>query len=535
MAGEIDKFPLPPREENKGRRKKTDPLHKRSLRAAGRGVKAVVDAPVNLMDRINKELYKRNAELAVRNKTLALLRNLDQISLGTSSIGDMAKKMCTAIATDLGYDIVSIAIVDQEKKQLSWLAVSSSVLWIETALNKILIDDIRMPLNEHINSLTILKQSKEEFVDDLHQVFPPALVDELTKDSSAKGSEPIQHSILYPLQFSEQTLGLLTLSSSRTLRQVSSYEKEAVSGIIGLVALALYKSKIYEDLQRTSMALADANQQLQALDKVKSEFLSIASHQLYTPLTALRGYISMLVEGDFGELSEQQKPIMDILSTSAERLIRLIRDLLDISRIESGRFELNLQPVDMVKMTDELMQSLYPNAVVKGLTLSFQDPPKGLPKVIGDEQRLRQVMLNFIDNAIKYTTKGWVKVSVSQDKDNVVFSVSDSGKGITAEEIPRLFHKFSRVGGASRFHTEGTGLGLYVAKQVVQEHKGDVLIESPGVGKGSTFSMRLPAENSPRSLKVGQKATVIIKAADAKGENDQILANLTIESEPKKE
>lgn len=524
MTDDMRSLPLPARggssSAGRGRKKKTGPLKKGGLTAAaGRGVEAVVNAPAKLMDRINKELYKRNAELAVRNKTLALLRNLDQISLSTSDVHEMAKQMSLAIGTALGFDIVSIAVVNPDKKELDWLSISSPILWIQQVLGNLVMTDVHMSLKEHLNSLFVIESGKEDFAEDLHQVFPPFLVAKLMEANVNEGVEPIQHSILYPLRFSEQTLGLLTLSSSRPLKKSSRHEQEAVSGIVGLVALALYKAKIYEDLQRTSIALADANIQLQALDKAKSEFLSIASHQLYTPLTALRGYISMLVEGDFGELSDQQKPILDILNISAERLIRLIRDLLDISRIESGRFELNLQPVDLGKMTDDLVQSLYPNAVAKQLTLTFQDPPKGLPKVIGDEQRLRQVMLNFIDNSIKYTTTGWIKVIVRQEGDEIVFAVSDSGKGITAEEIPKLFQKFSRVGGASRFHTEGTGLGLYVAKQIIKEHHGDVLIESPGVGKGSTFSMRLPAEGTPKSLKIGEKATVIIKAADANGES----------------
>ena len=143
------------------------------------------------------------------------------------------------------------------------------------------------------------------------------------------------HSVVLPLRFGDHTLGVLTFSSSRSFKEASRYEYESLSGIIGLISLALYKAKLYEDLQRTSAELIAANKQLKDLDKAKSEFLSIASHQLYTPLTALRGYISMLMEGDYGPMSDDQKPVLDILNQSASRLIELIKDLLDISRIEA--------------------------------------------------------------------------------------------------------------------------------------------------------------------------------------------------------
>lgn len=476
----------------------------------------MVEAPGKLLERVNQELYKRNAELAVRNKTLALLRKLDELSLALLEIEDMSSKMTQAIASELGYELVSIALVDEEAGTLYWLAISSAVPWIKEAVAKVDITAIKMPLQGRSGSVLALKSEQTKFAEDLHDVFPEEIVQALHHSHGGKERDPVKFSMLQPLRFGDRMLGLLTLTSSRSFQAASSYEHDSVTGVVGLVSLALYKAKIYEDLQATSSALASANKQLTELDKAKSEFLSIASHQLYTPLTALRGYLSMLREGDFGAINEKQQPIFDILNTSTERLITLIKNLLDISRIESGRLELNLQSVDLVKMIDEMVQSLYPNAVHKGLKLTFIEPPAGTPRVVADEQRLRQVLLNFIDNSIKYTDKGHIDVKIEHDNDIIIFSVTDTGKGLTADETTQLFHKFTRVGGASRFHTEGTGLGLYVAKQIVNEHHGEVGVTSPGQGKGSTFLVRLPIEGSPHSLKVGEKASVVIKAADAK-------------------
>ncbi len=461
---------------------------------------------------INQELYKRNAELAVRNKTLALLRQLDDISLSTSSTTDVASGMTAAIAIALGYDVVSIAMVNEKENVLQWKSLSSSVPWITKVITKIDIKRLRASMSNGLASVTALAGKKEHYIDDPGQVYPQNFVQALREADQSPDIEEVKHSILYPLQFGREILGLLTLSSSRSLKDLSRYEQDAVNGITGLVALAMYKAELYEDLQIATEKLEDANKQLTELDKEKSEFMSIASHQLYTPLTALRGYISMLQEGDFGDISKKQKPIMNILNASAEKLIGLIKNLLDISRIESGRLELNLKSLDVGKMVDDLVKTLYPNAVAKKLNLNFNKVEDNLPHVVADEQRLRQVMLNFIDNAIKYTDQGTVDVQLKSDADNVIFSVTDTGKGIASKEINRLFHKFSRVGGASRFHTEGTGLGLYVAQKIVKEHNGEVQVSSSGVGHGSTFGMTLPAEGSEKSLKVGQRSIDISSA-----------------------
>lgn len=333
-------------------------------------------------------------------------------------------------------------------------------------------------------------------------------------------------SVVVPLFVNKELTGIILLGDKLSGDPYLKDDMEFLAALAPQAATALENARLYKEslefgqklkieVTRATKELATANDQLKDIDKAKSEFLSIASHQLYTPLTALRGYISMMMEGGFGKLSDQQQPVLGILEKSATRLIELIKNLLDISRIESGRLELNLESVDLATLAKELVQDLMPNAMNKKLKLNWHDATTPGQHVVADAQRIRQVMLNFIDNSIKYTPSGQIDVRVEQQGEEVVFSVTDTGKGITAEEINRLFTKFTRVGGSSRFHTEGTGLGLYVAKQIVNEHRGDVSVTSPGSGQGSVFSMRLPAEGSARSLKLGDKATVVIKAAEA--------------------
>lgn len=332
-------------------------------------------------------------------------------------------------------------------------------------------------------------------------------------------------SVVLPLFVNKELTGIIALGDKLSGEPYLQDDTNFLAALAPQAATALENARLYQEslefgqklkveVQRATSELAVANDQLRDLDKAKSEFLSIASHQLYTPLTALRGYLSMIKEGDFGATPPKQRPILDILEVSADRLIELIKGLLDISRIESGRLELNLESVDLVEMVREMVRDLLPNANKKKLQLEFEEPAQPLPHAVVDRQRIRQVMLNFIDNAIKYTPAGRIDVTVRRQGDELIFAVTDTGKGLQPEEMNRLFSKFTRVGGADRFHTEGTGLGLYVAKQMVEEHHGRVEVESPGPNEGSTFSMHLPIEGSSRSLKVGEKTSVAIKAAD---------------------
>jgi signal transduction histidine kinase len=330
--------------------------------------------------------------------------------------------------------------------------------------------------------------------------------------------------VVVPLFVNKELTGLIVLGDKLSGEPYLQDDTNFLAALAPQAATALENARLYQEslefgnklkaeVERATHELAIANEQLRDLDKAKSEFLSVASHQLYTPLTALRGYLSMLREGDFGKTPAKQQPVINILEKSSERLIALIKNLLDISRIESGRLELNLESVDLATMITELVRDLIPNAAAKQLKLKFKKPNSPLPHVVADRQRLRQVMLNLIDNAIKYTESGRIDVTLRRIGDDIIFAVTDTGKGLTQQEIGKLFNKFTRVGGADRFHTEGAGLGLYVAKQIVKEHHGNVEVTSPGMDQGSTFSVRLPIEGTARSLKAGERVSVEIKAA----------------------
>ena len=287
-----------------------------------------------------------------------------------------------------------------------------------------------------------------------------------------------------------QTLKILSNQAAITFVNAKLYQETKQFNVI----LRQEVERAVADLKIANEQLSTVNIKLQDLDKQKSEFISIASHQLRTPLTIIKGYISMILEGNFGKLTKKEIEALDKVFVSNERLINLVEDLLNVSRIEGKRMQYEFKEEEFSTMVESVVDELQPNADQKKLELSYSAKNK-IPKLVFDPEKLRQVVFNLVDNAIKYTNQGFVKVSVEEKNGEVELQVTDSGIGITKEGIGKLFEKFSRIKEAATRNTEGTGLGLFVAKKIAEAHKGDVWVTSPGPGKGSTFHLKLLVES----------------------------------------
>lgn len=253
-------------------------------------------------------------------------------------------------------------------------------------------------------------------------------------------------------------------------------------------------------------------QEIEKIDRAKSEFISIASHQLRTPLTAIKGYISMILEGVYGKLSGKQMKPLENVYYSNERLIKLVNDLLNLSRLDAGKIEFSPEPTSLEEMVSGIVGELKINAERKGLYMKMVKPEMSLPKIMVDQDKLRQVVLNIVDNAIKYTKKGGITIELRKLDDEERIRISDTGEGMTKHEIDSLFQMFSRATAGTQLHAEGAGLGLYVAKQFIEMHGGEIWAESPGKGKGSTFIIKLPVHLDPKLLKA--KTKTITKQPD---------------------
>ncbi len=326
------------------------------------------------------------------------------------------------------------------------------------------------------------------------------------KDNLAKGDQKI---ILE--KYGISVLSTLVVNNER-IGYVLYYDKNSGAGYrnkdIGFIeivsdqlAIAIHNSLSYSLVQRFNATLQkrvdeateqlrSVNEQLKEADAVKDDFITMTSHQLTTPLTAIDGYLSNATKGYYGEIQDElKKPLHSALSR-ARVMKQLVVDLLTVSRMSAGKFTLDLAPSDLNILVDAEVKEFQPRAS-EDLKIIYNPPETPIPSVFIDEQKIRQVIMNLIDNAINYTPKGEIKVYLYRDNDWLYFKVIDNGIGVPDEEKEKLFSKFYRAGNAKTERPDGTGIGLYLVKRVIDAHGGEIIFESTS-GKGSTFGFRIP-------------------------------------------
>ncbi len=267
-----------------------------------------------------------------------------------------------------------------------------------------------------------------------------------------------------------------------------------ISIIFGLILIGSVRREVAqrENIERLANELKKANTRLLELDKQKSEFVSFATHQLRAPLTAMKGYSSLIIEGEMGQVNDEIKTAVGRIYESSKTLTNVVDDYLNISRIELGTMKYSFEALDMKEMVESVMGELKPNIEKSGLAFSFSFKPSNTGErfmVRADRDKLKQVIANLIDNSMKYTPKGSIDISLSKNLSDrkIIFAIKDTGVGIAPEVMPKLFAKFVRAENANKQNIYGTGLGLYVAKDIVTAHKGHIWAESDGEGKGSQF------------------------------------------------
>lgn len=252
-------------------------------------------------------------------------------------------------------------------------------------------------------------------------------------------------------------------------------------GVVMVLGILLIQSIIREANQR---------ERLQQLNEIKSEYLSFASHQVKAPMTAVKGFASLIYDGSYGDVSDKIREAAGKIRDAANRMIMTVNNILNIRRIEEGKLEYHFIAKDLNVLAHDVVEELRPLASAKSLSLTFE-PTQELAIAHLDEQYFRQVLQNVIENAIKYTDLGSVAVRVSREGENIICSVTDSGRGMSHEDLTHLFEEFHRAPGTTRT-VDGTGLGLYLAKQIVDAHHGRIWATSPGAGEGTTFFVQVP-------------------------------------------
>lgn len=309
-------------------------------------------------------------------------------------------------------------------------------------------------------------------------------------------------SVVAPLITKEETIGYLILGPKKSGNIYTNQDIGLLNIATNELAVALQNAQRFEEIQAFNITLQEkiteatrelksTNKKLVALDEAKDEFISMASHQLRTPLTSIKGYISMILEKDLGKVNAAQEKALKEAFGSSQRMVYLIADFLNVSRIKTGKFLIEPKEVDLPEIVREELTQLREMAGSRDLSLIY-DQPEVFPRVKLDDNKIRQVMMNMVDNAIYYTPSGGtITIQLYSTGDEIIFKVVDNGIGVPKAEQHKLFTKFYRAGNARKSRPDGTGLGLFMAQKIVVEQGGAIIFESEE-GKGSTFGWRFP-------------------------------------------
>jgi GAF domain-containing protein/CheY-like chemotaxis protein len=298
----------------------------------------------------------------------------------------------------------------------------------------------------------------------------------------------LRSDIYVPLISRERVLGVLALCRVEG-QPPPSPDDVSFAEIIGAnLSVVLENARLFQDAVRTAERLAE-------VDRLKSQFLANMSHELRTPLNSIIGFSRVILKGIDGPLTDLQRQDLEAIYNSGQHLLGLINDILDISKIEAGKMELAFEMVDLEEVVRGVMATAV--ALVKDKPVELQQSiPADLPAVIGDNRRIRQVLLNLVSNAAKFTDEGFIRVEVWADEEFVTVSVADSGIGIPPDKLPHIFEAFTQVDASPARKYGGTGLGLTISKSFVELHGGRIWAESE-VGQGSTFYFTLPVQGPP--------------------------------------
>ncbi|MBI4130580.1 GAF domain-containing sensor histidine kinase [Candidatus Roizmanbacteria bacterium] len=434
-------------------------------------------------------------ELAIRNRTLSVLQKLYDIINTSLGVAPTAQKLIDEIVRELKFQKGFIALIDRSRKQLKTIAATSF------AEEQKLLDNYNHPFRQLNVSLTeannhcvtVIKNNQTHLTNFLQDVLYP-FVDE-RQAIEIQEKLHIQTSILYPISFGGVAFGVMMLGMDKHVGELSRAERETLRELIEVVSIAIERVQLFEDLQM-------ANERLKGLDKLKDEFVYIASHELRTPMTAIKNYLWLAINRHGKDLNDTLKKDLNRAYISTERLITLISDMLTVSRIEGNRLVFTQEVTNLFPLWKQVEDELKILAQNKKITFILTPTQEEFPVRV-DKTRIMEVLHNLVGNALKFTPSGGTVTVTLQKKGGMVeTSVSDTGPGIQAGDMPRLFQKFGRLDHSYKTvaETGGTGLGLYIAKQLVEIHGGKIWVASEE-GQGSTFTFSLPLQQKGEQIK----------------------------------
>ncbi len=435
-----------------------------------------------------KELQMKNREFEEHNQYLTILQTIGDKIAKSLDVLDVAQIVADSIALELGY-VGGIVMRKEDEARAQIIAMSNTPI-LKATLEQLLKETHHFTLPFAQNELgRVLHDGERLMITKLAAMMsPPLLAPEVEQ---LQAELHIKTAVAVPIRSEGNIEGCIVFMSKKEEKFITPAELDMMESLTAEVGAIFGNLFLYRQLEATHQDLNNANQRLFDIDKTKSEFLSIAAHQLRTPLSGIKGYLSMLLEGDFGKLLDNQRAMIKELFVNANRLTRLVNNFLDVSRIDANRLKIEKKWFDLRDILDAIYMEFA--TVVKEKHLEFmykRNLSAGKVMVYGDMDKIHDALINIVDNCIKYTNTGGVGVSLQDSADAIVITIHDTGVGIDPNELATLFDKFVR-GRERGGKASGAGFGLYIAKKVIEAHGGKIKVESEGAGKGSTFEVTI--------------------------------------------
>lgn len=445
-----------------------------------------LDEQARLIVKTDLELNKAQEELEKRLQGLNTLQKFSRELSKTLDAKEVFQKINDTMLADLGFSRAMVLSYDEHKALRPRINIGfpdDRLVHIISQINRDEHFKTALKDGHTFSSVNCSKQTKEKIV----QLFAT------------------EHFILTPIPTQNNMDGMLFVGNRYTAPAVTEGDEELISILANQIGQSLENTQLFEQVFRSSQMLESkvkertkelesALEKVKLISKQKSEFISSVSHELRTPLTSIKGYASILIAGKIGEVPPAVKERLSKINTHSDNLVKMINELLDIARIESGRAEMKYLQQSIKPLIDNIADLLTPQLKERDLNLKV-DLPEGLPDVCIDRNHVERIFINLVGNALKFTpAKGTITIAAqppSGDSDMITFSIADTGIGIPEIDLEKLFEEFYRVDNEINQSVKGTGLGLSLVKQITEAHGGRVWVTSK-VGSGTTFFFTLP-------------------------------------------
>jgi len=425
-------------------------------------------------------------EVEERNKNLATLQRISDIVLNESEMKVMAQKILDEIPKQLESCAGAMLSVVKDSQLVAYALSQHQFSAKILSLVGGDLEKYSFPVKKDFNlSHAVLVDKEPHDSGSLSDFISPPI----SKAVALTIQKMIgaRHIEAFPLYAGGEPFGVMMFVFTESKDRVHEQNHSIAKAISDDMSLAIQRAQAYQKLKEANAYLAD-------LDKLKDEFISMASHELNTPLAAIEGYLSMVLDEGLGKVDPKAKEYLNRAYDSSKRLAELILDLLNVSRIEQGRLKMKFTKTNFASLVDSVIKELQLKADTKKLYLKLETSKTELPETFCDPDRIREVFVNLIGNSIKFTDKGGITIKLSKPDDHIRAEVVDTGRGIAEADQKLLFQKFSQVKREIDEH-QGTGLGLYISKNFVELHKGRIGVTSEQ-GKGATFFFEIPIMKS---------------------------------------